>query len=117
LAGLLRKFGLYHTCRALMWVLGNTLGLERERMLCAPDERLGKQMLEQILRGGNFGYYEKGERLSMIPRWFYRRRRAWRFWSFGPTEVIFSELFYWRNLFRSIPIRIKLRKASIRDLF
>ena len=117
LAGLLRKFGLYRTCRALMWVLGHVLGLERESMLCAPDETLGQQMLEQILRGGNFGYYEKGERLSMIPRWFYRRRRAWRFWSFGPTEVFFSELFYWRNLFRSIPIRIKLRKASIRDLF
>ena len=113
----LRKFGLSRTCRALMWVLGYALGLDRECMLCAPDEQLGKQMLEQIIRGGNFGFYEKGERLSVVPRWFYRRKRAWRFWSFAPTEVIFGELLYWRNFLRSIPIRIKLRKGSIHDLF
>lgn len=113
----LRKFGLYRTCCALMWVLGYVFGLERERMLCAPDAVRGKLMLEQILRGGNFGYYEKGERLSIILRWFFRRRRALRFWSFAPTEVIWSEVNYWKGLFRSVPYRIKLRKASIRELF
>ncbi|WP_290954029.1 nucleotidyltransferase family protein [Fibrobacter sp.] len=113
----LRKFGFYRMCGALMWVLGYVFGLERERMLCAPDAIRGKLMLEQILRGGNFGYYEKGESLSIIPRWFFRRCRALRFQSFAPSEVIWSEVSYWKNFIRSIPYRIKLRKASIRELF
>ena len=113
----LRKFGFYRMCGALMWVLGYVFGLERERLLCAPDAFRGKLMLEQILRGGNFGYYEKGEALSIIPRWFYRRRRALRFRSFAPSEVFWSEVTYWKRFIRSIPYRIKLRKASIRELF
>lgn len=113
----LRKFGFYRMCGALMWVLGYVFRLERERMLCAPDASRGKLMLEQILRGGNFGYYEKGESLSIIPRWFFRRCRALRFRSFAPSEVIWSEVSYWKNFIRSIPYRIKLRKASIRELF
>ena len=117
MSGLLRRFGLYRSCRALMWVLGQTLGLERERMLCAPDAGLGKAMLAQILKGGNFGFYEKGERLSTIPRWFYKRKREMRFWTFAPSEVFWCEVFYWNRTIRSIPIRIKLRKFSIRDLF
>ena len=113
----LRKFGFYRMCGALMWVLGYVFRLERERMLCAPDAIRGKLMLEQILRGGNFGYYEKGEALSIVPRWFFRRCRALRFRSFAPSEVIWSEVSYWKNFIRSIPYRIKLRKASIRELF
>ena len=113
----LRKFGFYRMCGALMWVLGYVFRLERERMLCAPDASRGKLMLEQILRGGNFGYYEKGEALSIIPRWFFRRRRALRFRSFAPSEVFWSEVTYWKRFIRSIPYRIKLRKASIRELF
>ena len=113
----LRKFGFYRMCGALMWVLGYVFGLERDRMLCAPDAVRGKLMLDQILRGGNFGYYEKGETLSIIPRWFFRRRRALRFRSFAPSEVFWSEVTYWKNFIRSIPYRIKLRKASIRELF
>lgn len=117
IAGLLHRFGLYRSCGALMWVLGQILGLDRKRMLCAPDEKRGREMLAQILKGGNFGFYEKGERLSTIPRWFYKRKREMRFWTFAPSEVFWCEVFYWNRTIRSIPIRIKLRKLSIRDLF
>ena len=117
IAGLLHKFGLYRSCGALMWILGHALGFERERMLCPPNEKLGKRLLEQILLGGNFGFYEKGVRLSMLPRWFFNRKRERRFWSFAPSEIIWMKIGYWKRTIRSIPIRIKLRKMSIRDLF
>ena len=117
IAGLLCGFGLYRTCGALMWVLGQCLGLKRECMLCAPDARRGRRMLGQILLGGNFGFYEKGEHRSVVPRWLFHRRRELRFWSFAPTEVFWCEVAYWSRFLRSIPIRIKLRKFSIRDLF
>jgi len=116
IAGLLQKFGLYRSCEALMWVLGQTLGLESERMLCPPNEKLGMRMLKQILLGGNFGFYEKGVHLSMLPRWFFKRKRERRFWVFAPSEIFWMKAAYWKRTIRSIPIRIKLRKLSIRDL-
>lgn len=113
----LRRFGFLRVATALMWVLGHIYGLERERMLCAPNEDLGGRMLEVILTGGNFGYYSKVEAKSIIPRWFARRWRAIKFCPFSPAEVFWAEIAYWKNFARTIPIRIKLRKLSIRELF
>lgn len=53
------RFGLRRFAGAVMWVLGETLGLDRDRMIVAPDERRGKVLLEEILNGGNFGKYDK----------------------------------------------------------
>ena len=99
-----------------MWVLGHIYGLERERMLCAPNENLGMRMLEVILVGGNFGYYSRVEKKSTIPRWFGRRWRAIKFCPFSSVEVFWAEVAYWKNFARTIPIRIKLRKLSLRGM-
>lgn len=113
----LRRFGFLRVATALMWVLGHIYGLERERMLCAPNEDLGRRMLEVILAGGNFGYYSRVEAKSTIPRWFARRWRAAKFCPFSPAEVFWAEVAYWRTFARTLPIRIRLRKFTIRDLF
>ena len=113
----LSSFGLLRVSRALMWLLGHIYGLERDRMLCEPSERYGKWMLEVILEGGNFGHYHKAEFGSFVTRWFGRRWRAIKFSPFSPMDVFWTEVAYWKNFVRSIPIRIRLRRISIRDLF
>ena len=113
----LRRFGFLRVAAALMWVLGHIYGLERDRMLCEPNERYGKWMLGVILEGGNFGFYYKVEYRSFVTRWFGRRWRAIRFSPFSPMDVFWAEVAYWKHFWRSLPIRIKLRKLSIRDLF
>ena len=113
----LRSFGFLRVASALMWVLGHIYGLERERMLCAPNENLGRRMLEIILAGGNFGFYYEAKYRNFVTRWFGKRIRAIRFCPFSPVEVFWAEVAYWRNFARTIPIRIRLRKLSIRDLF
>ena len=113
----LRRFGFSRVSGALMWVLGHIYGLERERMLCAPNENLGRRMLEVILSGGNFGFYYEAKYRNFVTRWFGKRIRAIRFCPFSPVEVFWAEVAYWRNFARTIPIRIRLRKLSIRDLF
>ncbi len=113
----LRRFGLLRVSSALMWLLGHIYGLERERMLCAPDERLGQHMLEIVLAGGNFGFYFKANYRKLPMRWIGKRWRAIKFCPFSPIEVFWSEVAYWRTFARTLPIRIKLRKFSIRDMF
>lgn len=113
----LSSFGHLRVAKALMWVLGHVYGLGRERMLCEPDERLGQQMLAKILAGGNFGFYYGIKYRNFVTRWFGRRWRAIRFCPFSPLDVFWAEVNYWKMFVRSIPIRIRLRKVSIRELF
>ena len=117
IANNLRRFGFLRVARALMWVLGHIYGLERERMLCAPDERLGMRMLDIICAGGNFGFYYKTNYRSFVTRWLGKRWRSLKFGPFSPMDVFWNEVAYWQTFARSIPIRIMLRKLSIRDLF
>lgn len=113
----LKSFGHLRVAKALMWVLRHIYGLESERMLCEPDEGLGQQMLAKILAGGNFGFYYGIKYRNFVTRWFGRRWRAIRFSPFSPLDVFWAEVNYWKMFVRSIPIRIRLRKISIRELF
>lgn len=51
----LREMGLLRFAAAVMWVLGRVFGLEREYMLCEPDEKEGCFILDEIMQTGNFG--------------------------------------------------------------
>ena len=113
----IRKFGFRRAARALMWVLNHIYGLQRDYMLCAPDERLGRQMLAKILAGGNFGFFYSVKYRNFVTRWLGRRWNAIRFCPFSPTEMFWGEVAYWKLFASSIPVRIRLRKVSIRDLF
>ena len=112
----LRRFGLAHTAGALMWVLGHVLGLERERMLCKPDERRGRWMLREVLDAGNFGFYRSRKEPAFPWRWFARRWNSLRFLPFAPAEVVWGEVAYARWFFASIAVRIRLRKISLKDV-
>jgi hypothetical protein len=70
-----------------------------------------------VLAGGNFGFYFNVKYRNFLTRWIGRRWRAIKFSPFSPVEVFWSEVAYWRTFARTLPIRIKLRKFSIRDMF
>ena len=54
----LQYLGLYNFASAVMYVLYHVLGLEEEKLIVPIDERRGKFLIEEILRGGNFGKYD-----------------------------------------------------------
>lgn len=53
----LRYLDLYKFAGAVMYVLYYVLGLAEEKLIVPIDERRGKFLLDEILRGGNFGKY------------------------------------------------------------
>ena len=68
---LLRELRLMRFTAAVMWVLGYVFGLEREYMICEPDEKEGRFILDEIMQTGNFGHgdtrylgYSKLKRMS-----------------------------------------------------
>lgn len=54
----LEHLGLAKISGAVMWVLKEVFGLEEKCLIAPVDERRGRFLLWEILRGGNFGKYD-----------------------------------------------------------
>ena len=92
-----RELGMLRFARALMWVETDVLGLPPSCCIVEPDERLGKQILDDILEGGNFGHHTqrfKGKR-GFYHRGVANARRIMRLFKVAPGEC-------WARLNRKI---------------
>jgi hypothetical protein len=97
----LRRLGLYKIASALMWVLREYTGIDSSLLLCAPNERLGRLMMEEILVGGNFGKYDNramgGVAKSAMQRNIRVGLRDLRFLRYFPSECLCEPLFRIRH--------------------
>lgn len=97
--------GMKKFASAVMWVLKEVFALEDTRMICIPDEQLGRLLLDEVLQGGNFGQYsikQHGlrEKNVIIRTYNYTKRRL-RFFAMAPEEVICAPLWsIWHYLWR-----------------
>ena len=99
----LKWLGLGEFAGAVMYVLREVMGLDEKRMICAPDERRGRLLLEEIMAGGNFGHYDTRNHFGQGALWhnIQRFRRDWRMLRFYPSEALSEPLFRaWHFLWR-----------------
>lgn len=91
----LKWLGLWEFAGAVMYVLREVMGLDEKRMICAPDERRGWLLLEEIMAGGNFGHYDERNHFGQGALWhnIQRFRRDWRMLRFYPSEALSEPLF------------------------
>ena len=83
LVSTIKNLGMYKFARAMMWIETSVLGLPLAQCLVEPDERRGKQLLEDILEGGNFGHHS--QRYNGKNGFYYRGMvEAWRVVKFLP---------------------------------
>lgn len=118
----LSRFSLKRFATAVMWVMGEIFGLEKDKMLVPPDAKLGKKLLAEVYASGNFGINRvnvKDERhMNFMLRWArIRWRSSIRLVPFSPSEVFWREVLYWKTFARTIPFRIRHRRISIWDLY
>ena len=55
---LFREFGMERFVKGVMWIMQEVFGLERECLLCEPDEKEGRFILTEVMAGGNFGHHD-----------------------------------------------------------
>ena len=67
---LFRKFGMERFVGAVMWIMQEVFWLERERLLCEPDEKEGRYILAEVMAGGNFGHHDERIRKVGRGKWF-----------------------------------------------
>lgn len=83
----LRKFA-----GAIMYIEGKVFSIDRELMLCAPNEKEGSFLLSEIMRGGNFGRYDERNKWfaknQRIGRGLFNLKRNLRYMTHYPSEVL-----------------------------
>lgn len=93
----LKYLGLWKFAQAVMFVMKEVFGLSEDRMIAPMDEREGRFLLDEIMRGGNFGQYDDrmGDKVdeSKIHRYFRMNLRNLRFVKHYPTEALSEPLF------------------------
>lgn len=93
---LLHSMHLHDFAGGLMWVLQRVYLLEEERLLCVPNEKHGRFLLNEILRSGNMGKYD--DRLktlgttSKLKHFIYINRHTFRLLRYYPRETLFAPL-------------------------
>lgn len=88
---LLDDFGLLSFAEGVMWVENTILGLDESYLVAEPSETKGKLVLREMERGGNFGYYDKRNKMrrkGVLIRAVMDSYRLFQLVSIQPSEAI-----------------------------
>ena len=93
----LQSFGMAKFASAVMFVLFEVFDMLPHYYICEPNEKEGKKLLEEIMKGGNFGQYdERGKEFKnggMIKHGVWKLKRVMRLvWSY-PEEALWEPVF------------------------
>ena len=90
----LGRFGMKRFAGAVMWVLKEVFAMPSAYMICEPNEKAGRFLLEEIMQSGNFGKSdERNSQMrdaSKLKRFFLLTQRNWRFFKQYPSEVFWD---------------------------
>ena len=93
----LKFLGLWKFARAVMFVLHEVFGVSEDKMIAPMDEKEGRFLLYEIMRGGNFGQYDNRlgskENEGKLHRYLRMNLRNLRFVRHYPTEALSEPLF------------------------
>lgn len=93
----LKRLGLWKFAGAVMYLLHEVFGLEEDMMIVPMNEKEGMFLLDEIMRGGNFGQYDDrlGDKTGegKVHRYFRMSLRNMRFVKHYPSEAICEPLF------------------------
>ena len=93
----LRSFGMTRFAAAVMYVLQEVFAIPTNYYICEPNEREGKKLLEEIMKGGNFGQYdERGKEFKnggMVKHGLWKLKRVMRLVRSYPEEALWEPVF------------------------
>ncbi len=57
-ARLYKSLGMMRFAKAVMWIMKEILGMDEKYLIVSPEAKRGRLLLDEIMRGGNFGSYD-----------------------------------------------------------
>lgn len=97
----LKYLGLWKFAGAVMYVMREVFGLEENYMIAPVDEKRGMTLMNEILKGGNFGKYSSLTQHSTGGKYFLKHWRNLHFVKEYPSEALSEPIFrtwhfFWR---------------------
>lgn len=100
----IKKLGMEHFAKGLMWVLQKVFGMEDQYLIVKPSEKEGCFILNEILLTGNMGHSDKrswGSKKTAFSRFILNLRRDFYIAKHYPHEAIWQPFFsVWLYLWR-----------------
>ena len=97
----LKSLNLYKFAGAVMYIMKEMLGLDEKYLIVPIDERRGKTLLKDILKGGNFGHYSNLDQNNAAKKYFQKTWRNMHLVKEYPAEALCEPIFrtwhfFWR---------------------
>ena len=93
---LIKHFRLQRFAAASMWIIKEMFGLEEQYLICNPDEKAGRFLLDEIMQSGNFGKYDKRlnkmryqSRTALMSSWM---KHNFRLFKYYPEDVLWTPI-------------------------
>lgn len=99
----IRSFGMGKFAGAVMWVLNEVFALPKNKMIAPMDEQRGRLLLEEVLRGGNFGQHDESHHhlQGAVGHNILRLQRDFRLLRYYPEEALAEPFFrLWHFVWR-----------------
>lgn len=99
----LRRLGLWKFAGAVMYVLHEVFALTEDKMIAPMDEQRGRLLLEEVLRGGNFGQHDESHHhlQGAVGHNILRLQRDFRLLRYYPEEALAEPFFrLWHFVWR-----------------
>lgn len=88
----IHRLGLQPFAGGVMWIMCEVFKIDETYLLCKPDRKNGEVILQEVLKGGNFGKYneeqQRGDSLFIHGLWGLKRKIS--FWRLGKWEILCS---------------------------
>ena len=92
-----RSFGMAKFASAVMSVLHEVFAMPTHYYICEPNEKEGKKLLEEIMKGGNFGQYDTRDAAlkkgGMVKHGVWKLKRVMRVVRSYPEEALWEPVF------------------------
>lgn len=92
-----RSFGMAKFASAVMSVLHEVFAMPTHYYICEPNEKEGKRLLEEIMKGGNFGQYDTRDAAlkkgGMVKHGVWKLKRVMRLVRSYPEEALWEPVF------------------------
>ena len=93
----MKYLGIGKFASAVMYVLQTVFAMPEAYLLCSPDNKRGRFLLNEIMQAGNFGFFDERNVIDAnegyLKRFVRRQKRFVRFLGQYPSEVIWGPYF------------------------
>ena len=111
----IKRLNMVRFTKGMMWLMHDVLGLDKKLLLTEPNEKIGRLLLSEIIKAGNFGFHDERYSFrgrSVYSQYFLEMYRNLHFAWYFPSETIWGRpVSRWWHMIYKAYIRRRVKNA------